>query len=186
MGHTKRTYERFGDDLVRPLYGYVTDLKDGHVPGWVKPHTMTQETKLAMLLDIEYDNDGEISASRLPSGITKETGGFGGVNRTKYVFDPEAWLQHLREKSADDFWANRALFDLRRDTTGRSYPNPTTGKPTLPDDIAERLAAITETPKWDEYYHHRTREDFRQWYLRYQFGNRGGIQSVHIVADSHH
>jgi hypothetical protein len=186
MGHTKRTYDRFGDDLVRPLYGYVTELKEGHVPDWVKKQVMTQETRVANLLDIEYDSYGdEISRSRLPSGVSKErsNGGFGGPKRTKYVFTPEAWLKYYRERSSFDRVSNRVLFELRRDNNhgwGR-----TTGA-TLPEDISERLNAISETGRWDEYYHHRTREDFRQWYLRYQLGSRGGIQSVHIVADSHH
>ena len=54
MGHTHHAYDEFDESLVRPLYGYVTDFKSGKVPNWVKKKLLTQESRVADLLGIEY------------------------------------------------------------------------------------------------------------------------------------
>lgn len=187
MGHTHHTYDEFDESLVRPLYGYVTDFKSGKVPNWVKKKRLTQESRVADLLGIEYeDYTSELSRSELPAGVTKNTRRTPGdrSRRVEYVFTPKKWLEAHREQSSNDRVSNYVRFDLKdKKNTGTMSCRRRTDP--VPNEINERLSAVTETSYWDrkfDGYH----VQFFGWELHYEIGNRGGIQSVHLKADANH
>lgn len=179
MGHTHHRYDEFDRDgsLIRPLYGYVTDLKAGEIPSWVRP-PKCHAHETAQLLGIDRTDCTEpISPSDLPAGVTRQNAN-SDRHGTRYKFTPEAYIEAHREQSANDNVTNTVRFDLYR---GRNYENKR-GVTTVPSDIEERIDAITETGYWDrkvDGYHVKS----SGWELHYKLGNRGGIQDVHIVAD---
>lgn len=179
MGHTHHSYDEFGSNLTRPLYGHVSDLKSGTVPGWAK--TPTESTyATAKLLGIGTDEYGqEIPRSMLPSGVSKDSGGRGP---TRYKFAPETYLELHRERlpSDDEARFRNVRFDVR--TSGSIFGR--SGK-TVPSKVTDRLNDVTDTSRWDrkvDGYH----VSFRKWELVYHLGPRGGIQDVRIEADLNH
>lgn len=179
MGHTHHTYGEFGDDLVRPLYGYVTKFRDGEVPMWAKKPTVS-ESKMADMLDLPSKYKNGIPRGKLPKGVKKDSGGRGP---TRYKVRREKFLELHRERiqTADrKIRYEHAEFDLEM---GTGY---TPGHvQTVPDEIIERLNAVRGTSYWDrkvDGYH----VGFSGWKLVYTIGARGGIQDVHIKADLNH
>ncbi|WP_135665882.1 hypothetical protein [Halorhabdus rudnickae] len=177
MGHTHHSYDEFGDDLVRPLYGYVTDFKEGKVPNWVKNPSISQ-SEAERLLGLGRV-DGKIPRSELPSGMRRDSGGRGP---TRYNVAPSTYLELHRERiqEADEKRRfRRVRFDLR--TRQKSYSR----KQTVPSEISDRLSEIMDTSYWNrkvDGYH----TSFRKWTLTYEIGRRGGVQDVHIEADLNH
>jgi hypothetical protein len=181
MGHTHHTYDEFDRDgsLTRPLYGHVTALKNGEMPSWVRPAQEHNERKVARLLGLDHDDYTEpIPKSDLPTGVSRQDAR-SDRHMTKYKFQPEAYLEaHRQQASNDDLYTRRVNFDLYR---GRKYRVPR-GATTVPEEIEDRIDAITETSHWDrkvDGYHVKP----SGWELQFELGNRGGIQDVHIVAD---
>lgn len=184
MGHTHHTYDEFDSDLTRPLYGYVSELKDGTVPDWVKEPSLSQSA-LEHLFDIPYDKfDGDIPRRELPDGVSKKR----GRGPTRYTVDRETYLEQHRERvQTADEKRNFDLvrFELNMRGSGVIVSHATGNGPTVPDEIKDRLSEVRNTSRWDRKVdgHH---INFTQWDLAYHLGPRGGIQDVHIEADLNH
>lgn len=188
MGHTHHTYEEFDESLTRPLYGYVTELKEGTVPEWTMQPRLSK-SGLQFLFDLPLDDHGrELSRSELPEGVTKQSGGRGP---TRYAVDRETYLDQHRERvrNAEDDRERRRYsavqYELNMRGSGVIVSHATGDGPAVPDDIQERLDAVRDTARWDrkvDGYH----VNFSKWELVYDLGPRGGIQDVRIEADLNH
>ncbi|ERJ05125.1 hypothetical protein HLRTI_002924 [Halorhabdus tiamatea SARL4B] len=177
MGHTHHTYDEFDSNLVRPLYGYVTEFENGTVPTWAKEVSIYQ-SEAEELLGLDHV-DGNIPGSELPSGMKRDRG---GQRLTRYTVKPKTYLDLHRERvqEADETHRfNRVQFDLRM--RQKKYSR----KETVPSKVKDRLSEVKNTTHWKrtvDGYH----TNFRCWTLTYDLGPRGGIQDVHIKADMNH
>ncbi|WP_302083992.1 hypothetical protein [Salinibaculum rarum] len=186
MGHQHHTYEFFGSDrVVRPLYGYVTDLKDGDVPRWAKKPTLSRGAVIRLFdLDRDEFGTGDIPRRALPDGVSKNTGGRGP---TRYTVTRDAYLEQHQDRigTADDKYRyDTVRFEVNMRNSGVIRSHASRGA-TVPDDIQKRLSEIRDTPKWRRHVdgHH---VNFTKWELAFKLGPRGGINDVHIEADLNH
>lgn len=186
MGHSHHTYDEFDNDLTRPLYGHVSEFKDGTVPDWVKKPSVSQ-SHLELLFEIPFDKyDGDIPKRDLPNGVSKKR----GRGPTRYVIDRDTYLEQHRKRvqNQDDDERRRfdiVRFELNMRGSGVVVSHATGSGPTVPDKIKDRLSEIRNTSRWNRKVdgHH---INFSQWDLTYRLGPRGGINSVHIEADLNH
>lgn len=177
MGHTHHTYDEFGTGLVRPLYGYVTTLKDGNIPNWVKKASIRQ-SEAERLLGLGHV-DGDIPLPELPSGMIRDSGGRGP---TRYKVTPSTYLDLHRDRVQE---ADETRRFQRVELDLRLRQKPCSRKQTVPSEIKERLSEVTDTSHWNrkvDGYH----ISFSKWILAFKLGPRGGIQDVHIKADLNH
>jgi len=177
-------YERFDqdDNLVRPLYGYLGDIRDGKVPPWVETPTLSADA-VAELFELERESyDAEIASDKLPESVSRNSRGRG---LTKYKVEKQAYLdQHRSRANAVNDTMNSQTVRFELDTDDKESSFGTTYN-SFPDEVRDRLAAIKATSSWDQRidgYHQR----FTGWVLEYSIGARGGIQEAKIVADIKH
>jgi len=136
-------YSAFDSDIPQPLHGYVSRLKNGHVPVWLLPPVVSRNT-LRRWLNSASGYTAAGNKGGLPDGIsavpyhsrTQDTGG----KALEFEIEPDRYFQIKRAVAAEisepHIRIPLAISDSRRNQFQEGRQR------TIPDKIKRRLEGL--------------------------------------------